>query len=79
MRRDYLNTYYLATGTDKSLLRNIFKVLTRDGTCAENSVEAEIDERVMSFLMNSADLEEEIIHDLRRLNGKPNSTKFDVF
>ena len=76
---DYLNTYYLATGTDKSLLRNIFKVLTRDGTCAENSVEAEIDKRVMSFVMNSADLEEEIIHDLRRLNGKPNSTKFDVF
>ena len=54
-------------------------MLTCDETCAENSVEAEIVERVMSFLMNSADLEEEIIHDLRRLNGKPNSTKFDVF
>lgn len=79
MKRDYLNTYYYATGADKSLLRNIFKVLTRDEACAKNPTEAEVDERVMRFLVDSDVMEDEIVHDLRRLNGNPNSTQFDVF
>ena len=69
IKRDYLNTYYLSTGVDKNLLRNIFKVLTHDQTCAENPSEAEADERVMTFLIDSDELEEDIL-DLRRLNAK---------
>ena len=59
------------------VLRNIHRTLLGDCSSAEYSSQAKVDERVTRALVDVND--PDIVLDLRRLNGKPTSTTFDVF
>ena len=61
----------------KAILRNIFRTLVHDESAPIPAKESDVDERLAHFLLNMDD--PSIILDLRQLNGKPYSTKFDVF
>lgn len=70
----------LATKTSlksKSVLRNIFRSLVNDESAPSSHVEAEVDGRLAKFLLDMDD--PDIVLDLRKLNGKPSSSKFDAF
>ena len=59
------------------MLRNIYRSLVGDGSTSNCAAEAAIDERVATALLEQDD--PDIVIDLRRLNGNPQSTKFDLF
>lgn len=77
MRHDFLERYNRLVKTQKSVLRNIYHTLLSDGSHPSCSVEAEVKERVAKAILNLDD--PEIMLDLCRTNGKPNSTHFDQF
>ncbi|XP_046341796.2 uncharacterized protein LOC124122725 [Haliotis rufescens] len=71
-----MKKYQQSTGVSPALLRYMYKFLTNDSSGAENTAQAAIDQRVEDVLeLNDAD----VAWDLQRLNGNPDSTKFDTF
>ena len=77
MRREFLNRYSCLVKVPKMVLRNIYRTLLQDCSAAEYASEAQVDERVAKAVVQLDD--PEIIMDLRKLNGNPNSTTFDPF
>ena len=77
MRRDFLDKYNHLAKISKMFLRNIYRTLLQDCSAAEYSSEADVDERVAKAVVELDD--PDIVLDLRKLNGKPNSTMFDEF
>ena len=59
------------------ILRNIYCTLLHDSTSPEYAGQVEVDERVANAVLHVDDAE--VILDLRRANGRPNSTIFDKF
>lgn len=55
----------------------MFRSLVHDESAPSSHVEAEVDDRLAKYLLDMDD--PDIVLDLRRLNGKPSSSKFDVF
>ena len=81
VRREFLDKYtHLAEKTSlksKNVLRNIFRSLVHDESAPSSHVEAEVNDRLAKYLLDMDD--PDIVLDLRKLNGKPSSSKFDVF
>ena len=65
-----------AAQVSKSVLHNIYHTLLNDGTSAFCSAEAQADEHVARAVVNLDD--PEIVLDLRRMNGKAQSSLFDA-
>ena len=59
------------------MLRNIYRTLLNDGSSASCSAEAQVDEWVAQAVVNLDD--PELVLDLRRMNGKAQSSLFDAF
>ena len=59
------------------VLRNIYRDLTGDSSAAASKTQAEKQKEIALFV--SEQDEPDILLDLRVLNGKPNSTKYDEF
>ena len=74
MRKEFLDRYHKFTNVNKSVLRNIYKNLMGDCSAGSTEIENAVDERVAEALFQL-----EIIYDMRKLNGKPKSSKFDAF
>ena len=84
MCRLYIQRYMrLSSSTRKSskaVLRNLYRSLTGDIASAQSSAEKEVDGRVSALAKEVFELDKpEILLDMRRLNGKPNSTVFERF
>ena len=77
MRREFLDKYNHLAKISKMIRRNIYRTLLQDGSAAQYSSEAAVDERVAKAVLQLDD--PQIVMDLRRMNGKPNSTIFDAF
>ena len=81
MRRDFLDTYTRLASRisrkSKAVLHNMFCSLVHDESSPSSAAEAAIDERVAMCMIDMDD--PDIILDMRKLNGKPGSSGFDVF
>ena len=77
MKQLFISKYSCIAHPSKAVLRSMFRDLVHDSSSARTSEEATVDERVALALLNADDTD--IILDLRKLNGKPNSTTFDAF
>ena len=77
MKRTFIDKYTDVSNCSAMMLRHIFRELTEDASAASSSNQAELDSRVANFLHSADDTD--LILDLRTLNGKPGSTKFDIF
>ena len=61
----------------KMLLRNIYRTLLNDEAASSSATVAKIDERVAQAVISIND--PDIVLDLRKANGNPNSSTFDRF
>ena len=77
MRREFTGKYHHVASISKSILRSIYRDLTDDSSASESMLQREVDERVAKAVL--AVESPDIMLDLRKLNGKPKSTHFDVF
>ena len=77
MRLNFLEKYRRVPKLPTMVLRNIHRTLLGDCSSAGYSSQVEVDERVTRAFLDVND--PDIVLDLRRLNGKPNSTTFDAF
>ena len=77
MRQDFLSKYSRLANVSKMILCNIYRILLHDSSAPQYASEAQVDECVAKAVLQLDD--PEIILDLRRTNGKPNSTIFDEF
>ena len=77
MRREFLDKYNHLAKISKMVPHNIYRTLLQDGSAAQYSSEAAVDERVAKAVLQLDD--PQIVMDLRRMNGKPNSTIFNAF
>ena len=81
LRKEFLDKYtHLALKTSlksKSVLHNIFRTLVHDDSAASSHIEAAVDDRLAKYLLNLDD--PDIVLDMRKLNGRPFSSKFDMF
>ena len=76
MRHDFLSRYNLVADIAKMMLRNIFHTLLQDSSAAEYALQAEVDEHVAKAVLRFDD--PELVLDLRRANGNPQSAFFCV-
>ena len=76
MRKDFVNTYAKCPGLKPAIMRNMFRMLGYEHN-PDNQTEAQIDERVVDFLLASDDTD--LIFDLRAANGKLKNPEFDQF
>ena len=77
MKKEFIDKYSQRVKIPKMVLRNLFRELSGDLSSSETAEQRIIDERVAEFLVTSDD--PFILLDMRALNGKPGSTKFDTF
>ena len=77
MKRQFVLKYSHITRPSKAVLRQMYRELVHDSSSARTSNEAEVEERVARALLDAN--ETDLIPDLRKLNGKPNSSTFDTF
>ena len=77
MKRTFIDKYTDVSNRSAMMLRHMFRELTEDASAASSSKQADLDSRVAEFLFSADDTD--LILDLRTLNGKPGSTKFDAF
>ena len=77
MKRTFIDNYTDVSNCSAMVLRHIYRELTEDASAASTLMQAEVDSRVAKFLLSADDTD--LILDLRKLNGKPGSTKFDAF
>ena len=59
------------------VFHNMFRSLVHDESEPSSHVESQVDDRTVKYLLDMDD--HDIILDLRKLNGKPSSSTFDVF
>ena len=84
MRRDFIQRYARLSNvvgkTSKAVLRNMYKFLTDDCSSSRTATEKEVDSRIYEIAEEVFELDEpEILIDMRRMNGKPNSSMFNEF
>lgn len=83
IQRDFIQRYSHLNKErpqSKAVLRNMYKFLTGDSSCSRSAAEKVVDERITKLAEEAFEIDEpEILLDLRKLNGKPNSTEFDKF
>ena len=72
-----MSQYSRIAKVPKMLLRNIYRSLLNDEAASSSATEAKIDERVAQAVISIND--PDIILDLRKANGNPKSTTFDIF
>ena len=72
VRGDFLNKYHGIAKIPKMILRNIYRTLVQD--C---SAETTVDSRVAKAILDFDDAD--IVLDLRKTNGRPNSGAFEQF
>ena len=77
MRKQFINKYSHKANISPSVLRAIFHDLCDDPSASESSEQAAVDSRITKFFLSTED--PDLLLDLRVLNGKPGSTKFDIF
>ena len=78
MRKDFISRYNQFVKAPISVLRHMFKELVHDSSAAASGIEQKVDERVAEALVR--DLQDpEIIIDLRRNNGKVQSSFEDFW
>ena len=77
MRRVFLSRYNLVADIAKMMLRNIFRTLLHDSSAAKYASQAEVDEDIAKAVLRFDD--PELVLDLRRANGNPQSAIFYVF
>ena len=77
MKKSFIDKYSQRVKIPKMVLRNIFHELSGDISSSETVEQSVIDERVTEFMLTADD--PSILLDLRALNGRPGSTKFDAF
>jgi hypothetical protein len=77
MRQEFIVRYAYACKIKPAILRNAYHFLTQDSSAAENSSQAEVDERVVDFLMNADD--PMLFYDMRRNNGRPKDERLKPF
>ena len=77
MRKDFLDRYSKMAKTPPSILKSIYREITGDNSEYQNEHEKLTQKRVAQFIQQCD--EADILIDLRKLNGKPNSSKFDPF
>ena len=77
MQKDFIKKYSRTIAASKLVLRNIYRDLTGDSSAAASKTQAEKQKEIALFV--SEQDEPDILLDLRVLNGKPNSTKYDEF
>lgn len=77
MRKDFIDRYKKCPGMQPVILRNMFNFLTEFEHQSSTDREAEIDERLMRFLLESEDTN--LIFDLRKNNGRPVMEKYVPF
>lgn len=77
MKKTFLQRYTHVSNCPTMVMRNISKELTKDTSAACSAMEAGINDRVFKFLLSSDDTD--LILDMRTLNSRPNSTKFNTF
>lgn len=77
MRQEFIVRYAYACKIKPAILRNAYHFLTQDSSAAEHSKQAEVDERVVDFLMNADD--PMLFYDLRRNNGRPKDETLKPF
>lgn len=76
MKRTFIDKYTDVSNCSAMVLRHIYRELTEDSSAASSLMQAVLDNRVAKFLLSADDTD--LILDLRTLNGKPGSTKFDA-
>ena len=83
MQRDFIQRYSRLNNEkpqSKAIMRNMYKFLTGDSSSSRSAAEKQVDERVTKLAEEAFEMDEpEVLLDLRKLNGKPNSTMFDKF
>ena len=77
MKKEFIDKYSRRVKIPKMVLRSIFRELSGDLSSSETAEQRAIDERVTEFLLTADDAS--ILLDMRALNGRPGSTKFDAF
>ena len=77
IQKDFIKKYSRTIAASKLVLRNIYQDLTEDSSAAASKTQAEKQKEIALFV--SEQDEPDILLDLRVLNGKPNSTKYDEF
>lgn len=77
MRKDFIDRYKKCPGMQPVILRNMFNFMTEFEHQSSTDREAEIDERLMRFLLESEDTN--LIFDLRKNNGRPVMEKYVPF
>ena len=75
--QDFIKKYSRTIAASKLVLRNIYQDLTGDFSAAASKTQPEKQKQIALFV--SEQDEPDILLDLRVLNGKPNSTKYDEF
>ena len=75
MKKQLIERYKKAANVSKAILRDMFRYLTGD-VSAPVKDSADIEDRISKFLESD---DQEIVLDLRKLNGNPGSTKLDAF
>lgn len=77
MKADFITKYQKLIKTSKANLGEIYRSLTGDNSAASSIHEQKQRERITEFLSSYGS--DDVVTDLRALNGKPNSTKFYEF
>lgn len=77
MCKDFFHKYCSLCQVPKAVLRNMYKSLVEDTSASSCAAEKEVDDRIAQAALDLDDTD--IILDLRKLNGNPQSSKFDDF
>ena len=77
MRKKFVSRYQKLAKISVSSLNEIYQDLTGDWTESRTFQERKHRERIVEFLSSNDD--EDLIYDLRQLNGNKNSTIFNEF
>ena len=76
----YISLRSSTSSSSKAMLRNMYKFLTGDCSSSRSSTEKVVDARISTLADQIFELDEpEILLDMRKLNGKPDSSMFDEF
>lgn len=77
MKKAFIDKYSRRIKVPKMVLRHIFHELSGDSSACETAEQQVIGDRVVEFLLSSDD--PSILLDLRVLNGRPGTSRFDDF
>lgn len=77
MRRDFMMRYAKCTKMKPAVMRNMYQYLTNDESSGDTAGEDAVQQRLFTFLLESDDVE--LVHDLRKNNGRHKDPKLDPF